>query len=76
VINHTGKKDIMEKRHILEILTAMDLERVPGMVEGDVIAILDHLRGQERCEGQGWHWECRCGMGGFEKNQQGVRLGG
>lgn len=37
----------------------MELGRVPEAAEGDAIAILDQLRGQERCEGQGWHWECR-----------------
>jgi hypothetical protein len=55
VNNHTGRKDRMEKRRMAEILTSMELERVSGMGEGDALAILDHLPGQERCEGQGWH---------------------
>ena len=48
MINNTGKKDSMEKRHMVETLTAMDFEQVPGTAEGDAIAILDHLRRQER----------------------------
>jgi len=44
--NHTGTKGGMEKRHMLEILSAMELEKVPGASSGDALAILEHLRGR------------------------------
>jgi hypothetical protein len=42
--NHTARKGRMEKRHMMEILSAMELEKVPGASSGDALAILDHLR--------------------------------
>ena len=44
--NHTGTKGRVEKRHMIEILSAMELEKVPGASSGDALAILEHLRGR------------------------------
>jgi hypothetical protein len=70
--NHTGTKGRMEKRHMMEILSAMELEKVPGASSGDALAILEHLRGKEGYKGQGWYWECQCGWKKFEKTERGV----
>lgn len=70
--NHTGTKGRMEERHMMEILSAMELEKVPGASSGDALAILEHLRGKEGCKGQGWYWECQCGWKKFEKTERGV----
>ena len=70
--NHTGTKGRMEERHMMEILSAMELEKVPGASSGDALAILEHLRGKEGYKGQGWYWECQCGWKKFEKTERGV----
>ena len=70
--NHTGRKGSMQGEDMAKILSAMELEKVPGASSGDTLSILDHLRGREGCIGQGWYWECRCGWKKFEKTDKGV----
>jgi hypothetical protein len=72
VDDFTGHKGSMSERHMGEILGAMDLTQVSGAAEGDALEILNHLRGKEKHEGQGWHWKCRCTRVEFEASPQGV----